>query len=96
MSEKDIILQILKKLQWHRDLADGLLALVQSVDMQAKTYDALLQILYHAYKTASGKDEKRHLQKSVELMQRIHLKEQAEKALSEADVAHLLDEIDHA
>lgn len=96
MDSKSLIVQILTKLQWHRALADGILALVQSVDMQSKTYDALLKILHHAYKTAANNDERHHLQKSVELIQRIHQKEQAEKALSEEDVAHLLDEINNA
>ncbi len=96
MSEKDIIIQILKKLQWHRDLADGLLALVESVSMKQEVYDALLHILHHAYKTAQHADQKAQLQKSVALMQRIHAHEHDEQGIDNADVARLLDEINHA
>lgn len=96
MDNKAVIIQILTKLQWHRALADGILALVRSVPMKAEIYDALIRILHHAYKSAQTQDEKHHLEKSLQLVEHIHQQEQNDKTLSDVDVERLLSEIDHA
>lgn len=96
MEDKTLIITILKKLQWHWHLADGLLALVESVDMKQESYDALIAIFHKAYKLAHTADEKKYLERSLDLIQRIQQREKHDRELSDADIAHLLDEIDHA
>ncbi len=77
-------------------MADGILALVRSVAMKPAVYAALLEILHHAYKSAQGQDSKNELEKSFRLIERIQQQEQKDKTLSDADVEHLLSEIDDA
>jgi len=92
MTKKDLLIQILQKLIPHRDLADGILALIESGYVDEKAIDGVIHILAHSIKKLKKDQDKTKLQKWLEMIQKIKIMEEDEK-MSESDLDKLLNDI---
>ncbi|MEI6671938.1 MAG: hypothetical protein WCL02_00815 [bacterium] len=90
--KKQLLIKILTKLIPYRDLAEGILALVQSDYIDNKTIDTIIQLINQSIKNVKKEQKKVILQKGLEKIQTIKHMEDDEK-MSEADLNKLLADI---
>lgn len=91
--KKGLLLKVLKKLQPYRNLAEGLIALVDSKYINEKTIDGLLVIINQSIKNVKEGTERTKLQKAVEVVQKIKHSESIEKEQEAEEVERLLEDI---
>jgi len=60
--KKKLLIKVLTKLKPYRNLADGILALIESSYVDEKTIDGVIQIMAKALRNAKSKQEKARLQ----------------------------------
>ena len=89
--KKELLLKVLKKLQPYRNLAEGLIALVDSKYIDEKTIDGLLTIINQSIKNVKQSKNKEKMVKAVEIVQKIKQKEM--KDTEAEDVEKLLEGI---
>lgn len=87
--KKELIIKILTKLKPHRDVAEGILALVESSYIDKKTIDGILLLINQSIKNVKNKQIKTKLEKSFEVIKKIQQKEDQDQN----DVESLLDNI---
>ena len=90
---KDLIIKVLEKLQWHRDMAQDLLIIVKSSYCTDKLLDSLINLISKSIKYIKGDNEKQLLEKSLQQIRKIQQMEENEK-ISDEDLDNLLDSID--
>jgi len=86
--KKELLLKVLKKLQPYRNLAEGLIALVDSKYIDEKTIDGLLTIINQSIKNVKQSKNKEKMVKAVEIVEKIKQKEM--KDTEAEDVEKLL------
>lgn len=91
--KKQLLLKVLQKLQPYWDLAEGLIALVDSQYIDEKTIDGLLAIISQSIKNVKEGQEKSKLQQAVEVVQRIKHSEAIEKEEESEEIENLLNDI---
>ncbi|MBU0627447.1 hypothetical protein KKG31_00655 [Patescibacteria group bacterium] len=91
--KKQLLLKVLKKLQPYRNLAEGLIALVDSKYIDEKTIDGLLLIINQSIKNVKEGKEKTKLQKAVEVVQKIKHSEKIEREDEALEVERLLEDM---
>jgi hypothetical protein len=89
--KKQLLLKVLKKLQPYRNLAEGLIALVDSKYIDEKTIDGLLVIINQSIKNVKQSKNKEKMVKAVEIVEKI--KQQEMKDTETEDVEKLLEGI---
>lgn len=89
MTKKEYIINVLEKLQDSRELAPGLLILVQSGDLDDDTIDALTDIFKKAIKTVSDKVKRDELQAWIDKLQAIKQAELDEKEKEAAELQEM-------
>jgi len=87
--KKQLLIKVLTKLKPHRNLAEGILALVESSYVDEKTIDGVLLIINQSIKNVKNQQEKMQLEKSMEAIKKIQQKEDQDKESIES----LLDNI---
>lgn len=92
MTKQELLIQTLEKLVPYRELADGILALVQSEYADDETIDAVIHLISQSIRTTKKEQEKIILQKWLEKIQTIKHMEDDEK-MSEGDLDKLLADI---
>ena len=92
MNKKKLLIQTIEQLQWSRDLADGILALLETADIDEKTIDLLIKIIAQSIKTVKSQSEKSALEKSLNNLHKIQGMEASQKE-SDEDIEHILDDI---
>jgi hypothetical protein len=92
MNKKQLVIQILTRLKSYRNLADGLLTLVESSYVEKGTIDGLIMLISESLQTMKKGKEKTVIQKWLEKIQRIKHMEEEEK-LWEGDADKLLLDI---
>jgi len=92
MNKKELLMKTIKKLQWSRELADGILALLETTEIDEKTIDLLIKIIVQSVKTAKSQKEKVALERSLRQIHKIQKMEAAQKE-SDDDIEHILDDI---
>lgn len=90
--KKELLIKVLKKLIPHWDLAEGVLALVESGSIDDQTIDGVIHILAQSIKKLQNKEDTTKLQKSLEKIQQIKMLEDEEK-ISEENLDALLADI---
>lgn len=89
--KKQLLLKVLVKLQPYRNLAEGLIALVDSKYIDEKTIDGLLTIINQSIKNVKVGKNKAKMVKAVEIVEKI--KQQEMKDTEAEDVEKLLEGI---
>lgn len=87
--KKQLLLKVLVKLQAYRDLASGLIALVDSKYIDEKTIDGILMIINQSIKHVKWEQEKTKLIKAMDIVQKMKHQE----ALDHEDAEKLLEGI---
>ena len=90
--KKALLIQILNKLKPHRELADGILALIESWYANDKAVDGLIHVISNSIRTLKDGEQKTVLQKWLEMVQKIKDMEENEK-MSEEELDKLLADI---
>lgn len=90
--KKKLLIMVLKKLQPQWNLAEGILALVESSYIDEKTIDGLIHIISHSIVTAKTKQEKNVLTQWLEKIKKIKRLENDEK-MSDKELDNLLADI---
>lgn len=82
----------MQKLQWSRELADGILALLKTTEVDQQLIDTLIKIVHQAIQNVKWQNQKSMLEKSLEQLHKIHDLEEVDKESDEA-IEHILDDI---
>jgi hypothetical protein len=91
--KKQLLIKVLTKLQPHRNLADGFLALIDSPYCTDKTIDGLITLLKDSLKMVKTDKEKKRFQKSLELVKKIRDQEEKENdRMTDKDLDRLLED----
>ncbi len=90
--KKELIIKVLTKMKPYRNLAEGILALVESSYMDEKTIDGIIHIMNQSIKSIKKENEKELMQKWIEKIQKIKLMEEGEK-ISEEELDKILFDI---
>jgi peptide subunit release factor 1 (eRF1) len=90
--KKELLIQILNKLKPHRDLADGILALIESSYADEKAIDGVIHVIANSIKTLKNSEQKTILQKGLEKIQQIKSMEEDEE-ISEEELDAILADI---
>lgn len=90
--KKKLLIQVLTKIKPYRDLAEGILALVESSYIDEKAIDGVIHLISQSIKTVKNKWEKTKLQKWLEKIQKIKQMEEDEK-MSEGELENILSDM---
>lgn len=93
MTKKQLIMQALEKLSKNRDMADDIMSLINSEDIDENTINHLINIISNAIKASKSQEEKTSLNKSIEVLQKLQKIQESEKVW-EAELQAILDKID--
>ena len=74
-------------------MADDIMSLVNSEDIDENTIDKLINIISNAIKVSKSQEEKTSLNRSIEILQKLQKIQESEKAW-EAELQAILDKID--
>ena len=83
-TRKDILLTVLNKLIWHRELAEWFLLLLQQTD-NPELEEQLLETITHALHTAKKQQETQQFDATLQVLKRIKQMEHREVDQSEAE-----------
>jgi len=89
--KKQLLLKVLNKLLPYWNLAEGLIALVDSKYIDEKTIDGLLVVINQSIKNVKDSKNKEKMVKAVEIMEKIKQEEMEENETN--DVEKLLEGI---
>ena len=70
MTQKTQVIEILSELQSHRELAEGMIALIEAGFMDKDTYTNLIFMITGAIKTLPEGEKKSDLQKKLEVLKK--------------------------
>ncbi len=90
--KKKLLIQVLTKIKPYRDLAEGILALVESSYIDEKAIDGVIHLISQSIKTVQKKSDKTKLQKWLEKIQKIKQMEEDEK-MSEGELENILSDM---
>jgi len=90
-TKKQLLLKVLKRLQPYRNLAEELVALVDSKYIDEKTIDGLLAIINQSIKNVKDSKNKAKMVKAVAIVEKIKQKEMKES--EHEDIEKLLEGI---
>lgn len=91
--KKELVIKVLEKIEWYREIAPDLLVIVKSSYCTDEILNSLINMLNKSIKTVKKDDEKRILEKSLQQIQKIKQMEENDK-MSDEDLDALLDDID--
>lgn len=86
-------MQALEKLSKNRDMADDIISLLNSEDIDENTINTLINIISNAIKASKSQEEKTSLNKSIAVLQKLQKIQESEKVW-EAELQTILDKID--
>jgi uncharacterized protein involved in tolerance to divalent cations len=90
--KKELLINVITKLKWHWDLAEWILALLESSYIDDKAIDWLIDLVSKSIKACKNNVDTNKMKKWLEKIQEIKELENAEK-LSEEDLDALLESI---
>ena len=91
--KKELVIKVLEKLQWHRDMAQDLLVIVKSSYCSDEILNSIIIEVNKAIKTVKENDDKLLLEKSLQLLKKIQILEKNIK-ISGEDLDKILDDIE--
>jgi RPA family protein len=90
--KKQLLIKVLTKLKPYRDLAEGILALVESSYVDEQAIDGVIHVIGQSIKKIKKDEDKTKLQKWLEKIQQIKAMEEDER-MSEESLDVLLADI---
>lgn len=90
--KKELVIRVLEKLEWYREMAPDLLVIVKSSYCTDEILNSLINMLNKAIQTIKKDDDKKILEKSLQQIQKIRHMEENEK-MSDEDLDALLHDI---
>ncbi len=91
--KKELVIKVLERLQWHRDMARDLLVIVKSSYCSDEILNSITIEVNKAIKTVKENDDKLLLEKSLQLLKKIQILEKNIK-ISGEDLDKILDDIE--
>ena len=91
--KKELVIKVLERLQWHRDMARDLLVIVKSSYCSDEILNSIIIEVNKAIKTVKENDDKLLLEKSLQLLKKIQILEKNIK-ISGEDLDKFLDDIE--
>ncbi|MCX6824179.1 MAG: hypothetical protein NT085_03555 [candidate division SR1 bacterium] len=91
--KKQLLIKVLKKLQPYRNLAEGILALVESSYVDEKTIDGIVHILAISIKNVKDTGDKKKMMKGLDVMKKIKTLEDQEHRKDEESAESILSKI---
>jgi hypothetical protein len=88
--KKQLLIKVFTKIKPYRDMAEGVLALLESTYCTDKTIDGLMKLLQDSLKTVKTDKEKSIFKKSLQLIKKIRNQEKKEK-MTDEDLDKLLE-----
>ena len=79
--KKKLLIQVLTKIKPYRDVAEGILALVESSYIDEKAIDGVIHLIAVSVKNAKNKEDKVKMQKWLEKIQKIKQMEEDENGV---------------
>lgn len=76
--KKELLIKVIKKLEPHRNLADGIVALLETVPVDEKIIDGILDIIQKALVRSQKAESKKRLSKAHEIVKKIREQEENE------------------
>ena len=91
--QKELLIKVITKLKWHWNLAEWILALLESSYIDEKAIDGLISLMSTSIKACKNNIDINKMKKWLEKIQTIKKLEEAEE-VSEEDLDALLDDVD--
>lgn len=91
--KKKLVIKVLERLLWHRDIAQDLLVIIKSSYCTEEILDSLINLVSKAVKTVKWDEDKKLLEKSIQQIKKIQQMKENEKMLDE-DLDKSLDFIE--
>ena len=91
--KKKLVIKVLERLLWHRDIAQDLLVIIKSSYCTEEILDSLINLVSKAVKTEKWDEDKKLLEKSIQQIKKIQQMKENEKMLDE-DLDKSLDFIE--
>ena len=88
--KKQLLIKVLTKLKPYRNLAEGILALIESSYVDNQTIDGIIRLINQSMKRVKKARQKVAMQKWLALVQRIKDREEKEKQISDKELDKLL------
>lgn len=95
MNKKQYILELLKKLEPHRDIITGVIAMVEFWNCTDEDVDSIIKFIENHVQNIKDQDLKDKLVKVHNILITIRQQEEAEKIKEEREVDTLLQEIEN-
>jgi len=93
-AKKQLIIKVLTKLKPYRNLAEGILALIESSYCTNQTLDGLISLLQDSIKMVKDDKERTKFTKSLDMIKKIRSKEEKETAkMTDEDLESFLKDI---
>ncbi|MCX6824850.1 MAG: hypothetical protein NTY80_01380 [candidate division SR1 bacterium] len=77
--KKQLLIKVLTKLMPYRNLAEGILALVESSFADERTMNGIVLLINQSIKTITNSKEKEKLEQGIELIKKIQQQENKDK-----------------
>ena len=93
---KQLIIKVLQRLKWYRNIAEDLIILLESSYCTEKLIDTIINKINVAIKTVKNNSDKNALRKWIEAIQKIRQREEQEEITDEEldeELDSLLDNI---
>lgn len=90
-TRKDILLTVLNKLIWHRDLAEWFLLLLQQTD-NLKLEEQLLESIIQALHTTKKQQETQQFDATLQVLQ--HIKQMEHREMDQSEAESLLSSLE--
>lgn len=87
--KKELLIKVLKKMQPYRDMATGILALIESSYVDEKTIDGVIYLISQSIKTVKQNQSKTRMEKTLIALQKIKHAEEWNKE----DIEWFLDNL---
>lgn len=81
--KKQLIIKVLQRLKWHRNMAEDLIILIESSYCTKELIDSITNKINAAIKTVKNNSDKNALRKWIEVIQKIKQKEESEEMTDE-------------
>lgn len=88
--KKQLLIKVLQKLQPYRNLAEGIIILLNKNKLEKSVVDDLVKLVAHAIKDVKTVKNKNQIIQSLEKIRKI----KEEESLEQEDVEHILDSIE--
>ena len=91
-TKKELVIKVLEKLQWHRSMAEWILVLIKSTELNDEIIDWIIGIIRDAVKSTIKNKEKEKLEKTIKKLEKIKEIEESEK-MTDGELDDMLKDI---